>query len=127
MRRHFSPAGLPAPYGRYHHAALAVRPERLLVLSGQLGIHADGSIPEGIEAQTALVLEAIDACLSEAGLERRHVLRLTTYLTDMADREAYMRLRDAWVADPPPASTLLGVSALARPACRIEIEAIAAA
>jgi 2-iminobutanoate/2-iminopropanoate deaminase len=38
-----------------------------------------------------------------------------------------MRVRDAWVADPPPASTLLIVKALALPACKIEIEAVAAA
>ncbi|MDX6752329.1 RidA family protein [Geminicoccaceae bacterium 1502E] len=127
MRRHFSPPSLPAPFGRYHHAALAEGPQRLLVLSGQLGIRADGTIPEDVEAQTRLVLEAIDACLAEAGMERRHVLRLTTYLTEIDYRLAYMKVRDAWVADPAPASTLLVVKALAQPACKVEIEAIAAA
>jgi enamine deaminase RidA (YjgF/YER057c/UK114 family) len=38
-----------------------------------------------------------------------------------------MRVRDAWVADPPPASTLVVVKALVLPAAKIEIEAIAGA
>ena len=57
---------------------------------------------------------------------RAAVARLTVFLTDAADREDYMAVRDRWVADPPPASTLLIVKALALPACKVEIEAIAA-
>ena len=55
------------------------------------------------------------------------MLRLSVYLTEAEYRVAYMRVRDAWVADPPPASTLLVVKALALPACKVEIEAMAAA
>jgi len=96
------------------------------VISGQLGIRADGTIPESVEEQTALILGALDACLVEAELTRADLLRLTTYLTEPEYRLPYMRVRDAWVADPPPASTLLVVKALALPACKVEIEAIAA-
>jgi enamine deaminase RidA (YjgF/YER057c/UK114 family) len=90
-------------------------------------MRADGSVPEGVGEQTRLILDGIDACLGEAGLKRAHVVRLTTYLVDVADRQAYMEARNAWVADPPPASTLVIVKALVNPACRVEIEAIAAA
>jgi enamine deaminase RidA (YjgF/YER057c/UK114 family) len=38
-----------------------------------------------------------------------------------------MMVRDRYVGDPPPASTLMVVQALARPQFRIEIEATAAA
>lgn len=127
MHRRFSPQSLPAPFGRYHHAAMAEGAGRLLVLSGQLGIRADGSIPQDVEEQTRLILDAIDVCLAEAGMERRHVLRLTTYLTEIDYRVPYMKVRDAWAPDPAPASTLLVVKALARPECKVEIEAIAAA
>jgi enamine deaminase RidA (YjgF/YER057c/UK114 family) len=103
------------------------QPQRFLVLSGLLGVHMDGSVPKGAGEQTRLILEGIEACLVEAGMERAHVVRLTTFLIDVADRQAYMEARNAWVADPPPASTLVVVKALVNPACRVEIEAIAAA
>ena len=48
------------------------------------------------------------------------------YRADLAYRTEYMAVRDAWAADPPPASTLLVVKGLALPACKVEIEAIAA-
>jgi enamine deaminase RidA (YjgF/YER057c/UK114 family) len=127
MRRHLTPAQVTPPFGRYHQAVALDAPRRLLVISGQLGIRADGTIPESVEEQTALILGAIEACLVEAELTRADLLRLTTYLTEAEYRLPYMRVRDAWVADPPPASTLVVVKALVLPAAKIEIEAIAGA
>ena len=125
MRRSFSPGAIRPPFGRYSHAVSLDAPQKLLVISGQLAVRPDGSVPEDAGEQTAVVLAAIDACLAEAGLGRTDVLRLSAYITEPGYREAYMRVRDAWVADPPPASTLLVVKALALPACKVEIEAIA--
>ena len=126
MRRHFSPGGISAPLARYHHAVELSRPERWLVLSGQVATRADGSVPDDPGEQAELVFAAIDACLTEAGMGRGDVVRLTTYLTEVEYRAAYMQVRDAWVADPPPASTLVVVKALALPAFKVEIEVIAA-
>lgn len=126
MRRHFSPPSLLPPPGRYHHAVHLRGAGELLAISGQLGIAADGTVPAGVAAQAALVFAALDACLGGAGLGRADLLRLTTFLVDLGDREAYMRARDAWVPEPPPASTLVIVKGLARPECRVEVEALAA-
>ena len=125
--RHHSPAGVRPPFGRYHHLVEVRGAGRLLFLSGQLGVRADGTVPEDPEAQAEQAFANIDACLAAAGAERRHVVRLGVFLTEAGYRQAYMRVRDAWVADPPPASTLLVVKALALPACKVEIEAVAAA
>lgn len=127
MRRHWNPAGIVPPVARYSHAVLASGHGRLLAVSGQLGLAPDGTMPEGVEAQARLIFAALDRCLAEAGMGRRHVLRLNTYLVDVADRTAFMAVRDAWVADPPPASTLVVVKELVRPDARIEIELLAAA
>lgn len=126
-KRHLSPEGLRPPFGRYHHLVEVTGATRLVFLSGQLGLRPDGSAPEPVEEQTALAFKAIDACLETVGLGRQHVVRLNVFLTEAAYREAYMRVRDAWVADPPPASTLLVVKALALPECKVEIEAVVAA
>jgi enamine deaminase RidA (YjgF/YER057c/UK114 family) len=126
MRQHLSPATIRPPFGRYHHLVAVGGASRLVFLSGQLGIGADGAIPETVEAQAELAFANIDACLAAAGLGREHVTRLTAYLTDAEYRRAYMAVRDAWVAEPPPASTLVVVKALALPAFKVEIEVIAA-
>ena len=125
--RYFSPSGVCPPFGRYHHAVEARGVERLLVLAGQIGNRPDGSLPDGVAAQAEQAFANIDACLGAAGLTRAQVLRLSVYLTEAEYRLGYMQVRDAWVADPPPASTLLVVKALALPACKIEIEAVAVA
>ena len=125
--RHLSPAGIRPPFGRYHHAVEASGADRLLFISGQVGIRPDGTVPEAVAAQAEQAFANIDACLREAGFTRAQVLRLSVYLTEAEYRLGYMQVRDAWVADPPPASTLLVVKALALPTCKIEIEAVAAA
>ncbi len=125
--RHHSPAGIRPPFGRYHHVVEVDGASRLLFMSGQLGIRPDGSIPEDAAAQAEQVFANIDACLQAAGFARRQVVRLSVFLTEADYRLDYMRVRDAWVADPPPASTLVIVKALALPACKVEVEAVAAA
>ncbi|MCS6878078.1 MAG: RidA family protein [Geminicoccaceae bacterium] len=126
MRRHINPSGIAPPVAKYSHAVLVRGFDRLLVVSGQLGIAPDGTIPESCEAQAKLIFAALDRCLAEAGMGRRHVLRLNTYLVDLADRPAFMAVRDAWVEDPPPASTLVVVKELVRPEARLEVEMLAA-
>ena len=120
-----TPTSIKAPFGRYNHGILVSMAAPALYFSGQLGIAADGTIPEGIQAQTELAFANIDAILAESALARRHVVKLTTYLIELEDRQAYMAVRDAWVVDPAPASTLLFIKALAMPTFCVEIEALA--
>lgn len=123
--RAITPATIHPPFGSYNHGVLVEGPPPVLHMSGQLGMAADGSVPETVKGQTELVFANIQAILDEAGLERRHVVKLTTYLTDPAFRARYMPIRNAWVAEPWPTSTLVVVKALAEPRFLIEIEALA--
>jgi enamine deaminase RidA (YjgF/YER057c/UK114 family) len=127
MRRHLDPEGAPPPLAKYHHVVAVEGATRLAFISGQLGMHADGGVPEDVTSQTEVAFANLDACLVAVGLTRRDIVRLNVYLTDAEYRRSYMEVRDRWVADPPPASTLVIVKALALPACKVEIEAIAAA
>ncbi|TVQ34352.1 MAG: RidA family protein [Geminicoccaceae bacterium] len=121
-----SSPSLRPPYGRYRHVVAVEGVQRLVTFSGQIAVRADESVPDGIEAQTQLILANYDLLLAEVGLTRQHLLRLTTYLVDPADRAGFMAVRDAWVPDPPPASTLIYVAGLVNPALKVEIEALAA-
>ena len=124
-RRAITPATIHRPFGSYNHGVLVEGPPAALFMSGQLGMAADGTVPETVEGQTELCFANIQAILDEAGLERRHIVKLTTYLTDPAFRALYMPIRNAWIAEPWPASTLVVVEALAEPRFSIEIEAFA--
>lgn len=126
MRLHIVPDAVPRPYGRYSQAVSVPAVGSLAFISGQLGVDTEGNVPESTADQARLAFAHIDACLAASGLGREHVVKLSVYLTDIAYRADYMAVRDAWVADPPPASTLLVVKELALPACKVEIEAVAA-
>ena len=126
MLRHLVPPAIRPPFARYSHAVEIPAGARLLLVSGQLGISPDEVIPESVEEQAALCLVAIDACLVEAGMARADIVRLNAYVTDRAHLAGYMAARDRFIADPPPASTLMIVSGFARPEFKVEIEALAA-
>jgi enamine deaminase RidA (YjgF/YER057c/UK114 family) len=122
------PKTIAPPFARYAHAVRTDPGQVLIVTSGQLGLAADGSIPEGVEAQAALCLANIDAILAEAGAGREHIVRLNAYVTDRQHMAGYMAARDAWLApvENLPASTLMIVSGFTRPEFVVEIEALAA-
>jgi len=126
--RVLSPATIAPPFAAYSHGLEVPAGHRLILASGQLGIAADGSIPEGAEAQADLCFSNLAAILAEAGAGPGHVVRLNAYVTDRAHMPGYMAARDRWVAglDPLPASTLVIVSGFTRPEFVVEVEVTAA-
>lgn len=126
MLRHLSPKDVRAPFGNYSHAVEIPVGARLLLCSGQLGIAADDDIPDEVEAQAALCFEAIGSFLRAADMDFADVVRISAFVTDRAHMQPYMRVRDRYVADPPPASTLMIVSGFTRPEFKVEVEIIAA-
>ncbi|MGI9416350.1 MAG: RidA family protein [Geminicoccaceae bacterium] len=126
MIKRLIPGDIHPPLARYAHATVVPAGAQWLVLSGQLGIAPDGTIPPDVESQTAICFENILAILRDASMDVSDLVRLTAYLTDEADLAAYMQVRDRFVADPPPASTLLVVQSFSKKQFKVEIEAIAA-
>ncbi|MBS7545336.1 RidA family protein [Ancylobacter oerskovii] len=126
MLRHLLPSAVRRPFARYSHAVEVTAGARLLLTSGQLGISPDDAIPDSAEEQAELCFRAIAACLAEAGMAPADIVRLNAYVTDRAHMAGYMAARDRFVADPPPASTLMIVSGFTRPEFKVEVEALAA-
>jgi len=124
--RSLTPPDIPAPLARYSHGVEVPAGARMVFCSGQLGIAADGAVPEDIAEQARLCFRAIAAILAEAGMGLRDLVRLNAYVTSPDHFQGYMQVRDEFVGSPPPASTLMIVSGFARPEFKIEIEAIAA-
>ena len=59
-----------------------------------------------------------------AGADFRDILRVTVYLTDVADRTRINPIRQEFFGAARPASTLIGVKELAIPGMKVEIEAV---
>lgn len=122
-----TPASIAAPFARYSHGMEVPAGWRLAVCSGQLGVAADGSVPEDARAQADLCFANIAAILAEARMTLADIVRINAYVTDRAHMKGYMDSRDAHAGAPPPASTLMIVSGFTRPEFKVEIEVIAAA
>jgi reactive intermediate/imine deaminase len=126
MQEHYvRPDGLP-PVNGYSHAVAFTG--RMIAISGQVPLDAQGELAGADpEAQVTQVFENLEAALAAAGAGIEHVVKLTVYLTDIADLQAFRQVRDQYISpDKPPASTLVQVASLANPAFRVEIDALAA-
>ncbi len=127
MLTHLTPDAIRPPFANYAHAVEIPAGHRLLVASGQLGIGPDEAVPEDAEAQADLCFSNIAAILAEAGMGPADVVRINAFVVGRENLAGYMRARDRFVADPPPASTLILVSGFAREAFKVEVEVLAAA
>lgn len=127
MRR-LVPDSIHPPFARYAHGVEVAPGARMIYCAGQVGITADGTIPEGVEAQTTLALENAEAILKDAGMDRANIVRFSAFVTGREHLPGYMAARDRFIADlaEPPASTLMIVSGFARPEFLVEVEIIAA-
>ena len=125
--RPLNPKDIRPPFARYSPGIEVPTGKRLVVVSGQLGVAADDSVPEDAGEQARLCFANIAAILVEAGMTLSDIVRINAYVTDRAHMKAYMDVRDSVVGDPPPASTLMIVSGFTRPEFKVEIEVIAAA
>jgi len=126
LKHPLNPPAIRAPFGRYSHAIAVPAGARLVFCSGQLGVWADDTVPETIEGQAEVCFQNIKAILGEAGMTLGDIVRLNAYVTSREHMRGYMNVRDRFVADPPPASTLMIVSGFTRAEFLVEVEAIAA-
>src|SRR6266568_160524 len=119
----------PEPY-RANRISPGFRVGDLVFLSGQVAVGAEQSEVVGagdFHAQAEQVFRNIERALTAGGSSLSNVIKVTIYLTDMANLPKIVELRKKWFTEPYPASTMVEVSALAAPEFMLEIEAIAVA
>ena len=123
-RAEFRVDGLPTPLSHYTDA---VRWGDLLFVSGCVALDEHGRVaaPGDVAGQARVVHEYLGRALRAAGADFGHVLKVTVFLTDMADRGVVNEVRKDYFGAARPASTLIEVSALAIDGLLVEIEAVA--
>ncbi|KNB50166.1 RidA family protein [Streptomyces caatingaensis] len=120
-----APDGVASGNGYAHVVAGA---GRFVAVSGQVALDERGRVVgEGdVAAQTRQVFENLRRCLAAAGASFADVVKLTYFVTDIADLPAIRAVRDGFVdAARPPASSAVQVAALFRPELVLEVEALA--
>ena len=122
MKKIIATAAAPAAIGPYSQA---VELNGTLFVSGQLPDNPlDGSMPEGIEAQTRQSLDNIFAILKEAGLGADDVAKTCVLLQDIKDFGAMNAIYAEYFPGTKPARGCYQGAALPKGALG-EIDAIA--
>ena len=110
----------PAAIGPYSQA---IKAGNTVYLSGQIGLDpASGQLVEGIDAQVARVFDNLRAVAEAADGTLAHAVRITIYLTELAN---FGKVNDAmaqYCPQPYPARATIGVASLPRGAL-VEIDA----
>ena len=121
-----NPSSLRTPNG-YTYAVEVNNAGRRLIISGQVGVAADGTVPETAAGQIAQAFANLQAILDDNGMAVANIVKTTVYLTNRNDLAAFRAGRSAALGAHAPASTLLFISGLADPRFVVEIEAEAVA
>ncbi len=113
----------------YTHVVVSA-PGKTLYISGQVPVNEAGLIVGAgdLKAQTTQVFENLRYCLRFAGANFEDIVKVTTYVVNYkpADIDVIREVRKGYLSkENPPASTLVGVQALAHPEYMIEIEVVA--
>jgi len=127
MKLFRNPPEIHRPVARYTHQIEVSGDERILFLSGQVGLDADGHAPDSAAEQLELALDNLLANLHAAEMTIHDLIKLTLYLVpgDLlpAERRDILSTK---LGDHAPCMTLVYVVALATPQLKVEIDAFAA-
>ena len=122
-----NPATVAAPASHYAQVVDVRDATRWLVISGQIGVTPDGKLAGDPRAQVRQCFANIIEVLHANDMKLENLVKITVFLTNSDDMPAFREVRDEMLAGHLCASTLLVISALARPELAVEIEATAAA
>lgn len=121
-------ATTPDPYAAFR-ISQAIEAGGFVFVSGQAAMDLQGNLV-GIgdfNAQAEQTFRMLAAVLDAAGSSLARVVKVTIYLTDMANFPAIVQLREKYFSLPYPADTIVQIERLALPELMIEIDAVALA
>ena len=103
----------------------AVRIGNMVFVGGTTTTTPEGVVEAEGDAylQTKIILQKIEQALIKAGAKLSQVYRVRIYVTDIARSQEYMQAYSEFFKKIKPVTILAEVSALARPAHLVEIEA----
>lgn len=121
---HIVPDSHRPTYDNWHFAPAVVH-EGIAFLSGVIGFKPDGSCADDPEEQFTDLFEGIKTVLDAGGMGFHDIIEMTSYHTDMSTLATFSAVRDRYIAEPWPAWTAIGCTALALPGALAEVKVTA--
>lgn len=127
MKESRNPEAIHPPLAAYAHQIEITGAQRWLMLSGQVGMQPDGTLPDDPVRQFEIALNNILANLKAANMQIKDLVKLTLYLVDPIEAGIRAELLSGWLQGHEPCMTLIYVAALASPKIKVELDAMACA
>lgn len=118
-----NPAAVHKPLAAYSHQAEIGPEASWLVMSGQVGMNQDGSVPEDTMEQMKTALDNVAFNLAAANMEKENLVKLVFYFVGSHDAEKRRRVISDYFGEHRPCTTVIYVAGLANPALKVEIDA----
>ncbi|PKA44191.1 RidA family protein [Rhizobium sullae] len=118
--------GIYAATPDYVHAMEVRQPERLVFVSGTMGLDPAGRAGADLNSQLHLIWSNLRRILAEAQMTTKNIVRVTSYLRDVSFTEANQNARVAALGEHRAPTTAIVVETL-QDDWLVEIEIIAAA
>ena len=129
-KQHINPAELGTAPRAYSHAVSIAGPAKLVYVSGQISLGADGEVigKGDMRRQCEQVFQNLATVLRASGAGWGDVVKMNTYMVGMTDEHVatFREVRARYLKGEPPASTFVGIARLVRPELLIEVEVVAA-
>jgi reactive intermediate/imine deaminase len=128
MKQQINPKNSAEIMGAYSHGLkVDVGNSEMIFVTGQIAMDKDGNAvaPDDIEKQTEFVFESIQNILTEANSSLDDVVKVVIYVTRMGDFSKISPIRNKYLANSKPVSTLIEINKTVKEGCDIEIDVIA--
>ncbi|WP_298308124.1 RidA family protein [uncultured Erythrobacter sp.] len=113
--------------GAYTHAIELTGSEKLLFVSGQLGVTREGQTLEDVDAQFDQAWANVSNILDQAGMDISSIVKVTCFLAGLDYREPYLASCERALGSHRPAMTAAIVESLWSEEWFFEFDVIAAA
>ncbi len=117
---------ISAGYSKYVEVDLGT--SKMVFLSGQVAFDANGNTvgKDDFEQQAEHIFQSIKSIVEKAGGSMDNVIKLTNYVTDVANLPTFRKVRDKYInTNQPPASTTMEVSKFVKDDLLLEVEVVA--
>lgn len=123
MKEFRNPQNVHKPVGPYIHQVELKGNERILVISGQVGMKEDGTIPDDPHEQLEIAFDNVIRNLHAANMDVDDLIKINWYFVDEIDPEKRRAILLPKLKEHRTCSTLIYVAGLASPDYRVEVEA----
>lgn len=122
MPRFFNPRRIVQPASRYSQGVVHSARAHRLVISGQIGVRPDGSVPGDLEEQMEVAYDNLIEVLREGGMTVADLVKVNVFSTVKGSVALARTVRQRKLGQAAPASTYLEVMGLAAPEFLFEVD-----